>query len=107
MSAVRLMWMFVLFDLPVVEKEDRKAATDFRNYLLDDGFQMVQFSTYVRLLSGKEVLPHYVNSIKANLPEKGKVDIICITDKQYENIISWKGRSKNEPKKEGKQFLLF
>lgn len=48
------MWMFVLFDLPVVEKEDRKAATDFRNYLLDDGFQMVQFSTYVRLLSGKE-----------------------------------------------------
>ena len=61
--------MFVLFDLPVVEKEDRKAATDFRNYLLDDGFQMVQFSTYVRLLSGKEALPHYVNSIKANLPE--------------------------------------
>lgn len=38
------MWILVLFDLPVVEKQERKAATDFRNFLLDHGFSMVQFS---------------------------------------------------------------
>ena len=36
-------WLVVAFDLPVVEKEQRKAATDFRNYLIDDGYTMMQF----------------------------------------------------------------
>ena len=34
-SGYRVMWMLVMFDLPVVEKEERKAATAFRNYLLE------------------------------------------------------------------------
>ena len=36
------MWVVVMFDLPVVEKAERKAATDFRNSLLDLGFEMAQ-----------------------------------------------------------------
>ena len=43
-------WMIVAFDLPVVEKEQRKAATRFRKFLLDDGYQMLQFSVYARSL---------------------------------------------------------
>jgi CRISPR-associated protein Cas2 len=42
------MWMVVMFDLPVVEKAERKAATAFRNTLLDQGFEMSQFSVYMR-----------------------------------------------------------
>ena len=42
------MWMMVLFDLPVVEPEERKAAADFRNFLKDQGYEMAQFSVYVR-----------------------------------------------------------
>ncbi len=34
----RLMWMMVLFDLPVITKKERKAATDFRKFLLDPRF---------------------------------------------------------------------
>lgn len=30
-------WFIVAFDLPVGTKEQRKTATDFRNFLLDDG----------------------------------------------------------------------
>ena len=41
-------WLMVAFDLPVKTKEERKRATDFRNFLLDDGFQMIQFSVYAR-----------------------------------------------------------
>ena len=50
------MWMMVLFDLPVTEPEERKAATGFRNFLLDQGFEMAQFSVYVRHTSGKEAV---------------------------------------------------
>ena len=40
------MWMLVMFDLPVVQKNERKAAADFRHTLLDIGFEMSQFSVY-------------------------------------------------------------
>jgi len=33
------MWVIVMFDLPVVEKPERKAAIEFRNALLDMGFE--------------------------------------------------------------------
>lgn len=46
------MWMVVMFDLPVVEKAERKAATEFRNALLDMGFEMSQFSVYMRFCTG-------------------------------------------------------
>ena len=101
------MWMMVLFDLPVVEKEERKEATDFRKYLLEEGFSMAQFSVYVKLLSGKEAVEQYAHKICNALPNQGKVDIICLTDKQYENIISFSGRTKSKQKQVNKQYLLF
>ena len=36
------MWVWVLFDLPVLTSAERKRATRFRNDLLDLGFEMVQ-----------------------------------------------------------------
>ena len=94
LNRYELMWMMVLFDLPVVEKEERKAATDFRNFLLDNGFSMVQYSIYTRLFSGKDACEKYYNLIAKNLPSEGKVDILTITDRQYENIKSFSSRKK-------------
>jgi len=45
LSGYRLMWVAVMFDLPVVAKEERKAATDFRKLLLDLGFESCQAPT--------------------------------------------------------------
>ena len=100
------MWMLVLFDLPVVEKDERKAATDFRNFLLDHGFAMVQYSIYTKLFSGKDACEKYYKLIANNLPAEGSVDILTITDRQYSNIISYKGREKSKKILSG-QLLLF
>ena len=100
------MWMMVFFDLPVVEKEERKDASDFRNFLLNNGFSMVQYSIYTKLFSGKDVCEKYYRLIRENLPQNGKVDILTITDKQYENIISYNSGKKTQ-KKEPEQYLLF
>lgn len=40
LSGYRLMWMIVMFDLPVLEKAERVAAAKFRYTLLDMGFAM-------------------------------------------------------------------
>ena len=98
--------MMVFFDLPVVEKEERKDASDFRNFLLNNGFSMVQYSIYTKLFSGKDVCEKYYRLIRENLPQNGKVDILTITDKQYENIISYNSGKKTQ-KKEPEQYLLF
>jgi CRISPR-associated protein Cas2 len=101
------MWMIVLFDLPVVSPEERKKAALFRKSLLDQGFHMSQYSVYYRLLSGKEAAGAYVKGIQAQLPPTGKVDIITITDKQYEGIISFSGKKQEKNKKKPTQLLLF
>ena len=42
------MWVLVFFDLPTETKKERKASSDFRKYLIQDGFVMFQFSIYMR-----------------------------------------------------------
>lgn len=106
LNRYELMWMMVLFDLPVIEKKERKAATDFRNFLLDHGFSMVQYSIYTKLFSGKDACEKYYKQIVSNLPQDGKVDILTITDRQYSNIISYSSGNKIE-KKAPEQLMLF
>ncbi|MCX7775148.1 MAG: CRISPR-associated endonuclease Cas2 [Spirochaetaceae bacterium] len=101
------MWAIVIFDLPVITKADRKEASKFRKDLLDKGFQMVQLSVYFKLLSGVEELETIERYIESILPRKGKVEIIHITDRQYEDIKSFYGNVRESPKKSYTQLQLF
>lgn len=101
------MWMIVMFDLPVVESAERKAATQFRNTLLDLGFSMSQFSVYMRFCSSPAQVDTYCKRVEEALPDGGNVNIIQFTDKQYERIISFQGRAKQPDKKTPDQFDLF
>ena len=107
LSGYRLMWMVVMFDLPVVEKAERKAATEFRNTLLDMGFEMSQFSVYMRFCTSAAQVDTYCKRVEAALPEGGKVNILQFTDKQYERIVSFRGKAKLPAKKTPDQFDLF
>jgi CRISPR-associated protein Cas2 len=101
------MWVMVMFDLPVVSADDRKQATEFRNRLLDLGFEMVQFSVYARRADSTSRSGCYLQEIEAALPEGGKVQMIEFTDRQYERIRSFKGRNKCKSKLTVDQLDLF
>ena len=92
------MRMLVFFDLPVDTKEGRKSATRFRNFLLKDGFYMVQFSVYARICSGYDTVETHRRRLKQNLPENGSVRLLVITEKQYETIDILLGERKIEDK---------
>ena len=96
LSGYRLMWMMVMFDLPVMTKPERSAATKFRQFLLDEGFEMSQFSIYLRFCAGKEQAEVYTKRVEKAVPRTGKVHIVYFTDKQYKNIVCFDGR-KREP----------
>ena len=101
------MWMVVMFDLPVIEKAERKAATQFRNGLLDLGFEMSQFSVYMRFCTSPAQIETYAKRVETCLPQGGRVNILQFTDKQYERIITYHGRMKQPPNKTPDQFDLF
>lgn len=101
------MWVAVMFDLPVVEKAERKAATAFRNALLDLGFEMAQFSVYMRFCSSQGQIDTYCKRVEEALPEGGRVNVLTFTDKQYERIVSYVGKARQLAKKSPGQFDLF
>lgn len=101
------MWIFVMFDLPVGTKKQRDEATGFRNFLLDKGFEMCQFSVYARFCSGKQQYEAFVRHIQQAAPERGDIHILAFTDKQYEKIIRISGQIARDPKKNPNQLALF
>ena len=107
LSGYRLMWMLVMFDLPVLEKAERKAATDFRKALLDMGFEMSQLSVYMRFCTSQTQLDTYAKRVEGALPPGGKVNVMQFTDKQYERIISYHGRVRQAAGEAPDQFNLF
>ena len=107
LSGYRLMWMLVMFDLPVVTKKERAHATKFRNFLMDEGFDRAQYSVYLRFCSGKEQAQTYTRRVEQALPPDGNVQIIYFTDKQYENIVSFSGTRRAAANKNPAQYTLF
>ncbi len=101
------MWIFVMFDLPVTTKEQARAATKFREFLLDEGFEKSQFSVYARFCNGKEQFETYMRRVETSLPDRGDVHILSFTDRQYENIVRFSGQRRRRQRKNPDQLALF
>lgn len=77
------MWLFVFFDLPVGTKDERRLAARFRNFLKDDGYMMLQWSVYARVCRGEEAVAKHIQRVTRNMPRKGSIRALQVTDRQY------------------------
>ena len=104
----KFMRILVFFDLPVKTKPQRRKATQFRNFLIKDGYYMVQFSVYARVCNGNDMVELHKKRLKANVPDDGSIRVLVITEKQYENVETLLGRkSKYEKPIEFETLSLF
>ena len=101
------MWVLVFFDLPTETKIDRKNYSKFRKKIMDDGFQMFQFSMYIRHCSSRENSEVHIKRVKTILPSKGHIGIICVTDKQFGMMEIFRGRELIENPETAQQLELF
>ncbi len=85
------MWMMVMFDLPVTTPESRRTASAFRKDLLDMGFQMVQYSVYIRFCAAGNHIETLSKAVGRMVPSAGKVSVLTFTDKQYGRITNYNG----------------
>jgi CRISPR-associated protein Cas2 len=110
LSGYRLLWLHVLYDLPVTSKAKQKAANEFRDFLLGLGFEMSQYSVYQRCCSGKEMAEALAQQIEQHLPRYGRIHLLTITDKQYEKMKTFHGTEegmRRRKKENPNQLTLF
>lgn len=107
LSGYKLMWMIVMFDLPVLTKAQRKTANDFRLSLLDLGFLRCQLSVYGKFCTSTEQIHAVTGEVHKFLPPGGQVDILSITDRQYQKIVSFQSRKNIKNEKIPHQLELF
>ena len=106
-NAYRIMWILVMFDLPTETKMQRKNYAQFRKKMMGDGFNMFQFSMYIRHCPSKENAIVHVNRVKKIMPSEGHIGIILITDKQFGMMEVFYGQKPQRIQKPPQQLEIF
>ena len=107
LSGYRIMWMLTMFDLPVLTDFERKEATRFRNVLMELGFERTQLSVYMRFVASREQKDSLLRKIRRQLPPGGEVAIMFLTDKQFEQTVSFHGGKRRKVREKPAQYTLF
>jgi len=94
----RFMRIIVFFDLPVTTKTQRKIAADFRKFLIQDGYYMVQFSVYARVCNGYDAIDKHIKRLKSVVPDNGSIRVLVITERQYQSMYVLTGKLVEEEK---------
>lgn len=102
----RYMWMMVFFDLPVTSVDQRRSANRFRSFLKREGYDMLQWSVYARVCRGKARRDKHEKRLRDNLPPKGSVRCLIITDRQYAAMSFLVGSASAQEKASSEQLLL-
>ena len=110
MSAFRIMWLMLMFDMPTKTKKQRKSYHWFHKELEIEGYMMIQYSVYGKIFSsvesanlGKKRIKDFV---KKNI-KKGNIRLFMFTDKQFKAMDIVIGEKSIEEDNEPKQLLLF
>ena len=80
------MRIIVFFDLPIKTLEDKRVYGRFRKHLLKSGFMMLQESVYCKLALNAVAAAAVMRNINENSPDRGLVQLLTVTEKQYANM---------------------
>lgn len=101
------MRLIVLFDLPVKTKPNKRAYQQFRKFLVSDGYAMMQFSVYTRITNGLDGVQKHLARLRANLPSRGSVRAMTVTEKQYESMLFLVGKPSVQEKTVAAQMQIW
>lgn len=93
---VRAMRLIVYFDLPVKTSDDRRQYSKFRKHLQMHGFIMMQKSVYSKIAVNDSAAKAIRKDIIDHKPSKGNVQILSVSEKQYQRIEVIVGESQRE-----------
>jgi len=101
------MWLLVLYDLPVVDKPDRKIYARFHTDIRKRGYEMMQFSVYRKFVGTADRSERELTGLLKLCPKKGQVSVLQITEKQMGRITTiWDGAEQREKARPAQLVLL-
>lgn len=80
------MRIIVLFDLPMETSAEKRTYSMFRKGLIKEGFIMMQKSVYCKLVMNSSAAAVVIKGIRKIRPTSGVVQILSITENQYQKI---------------------
>jgi CRISPR-associated protein Cas2 len=80
------MRLIIMFDLPSVTKTELKNVRKWHNFLIQHGFIMMTESVYSRLMMNKSISESIKKLVRVNLPPKGDVQMLELTERQFSSI---------------------
>lgn len=101
------MRLLVFFDLPMAPKAEKRAYVQFRRFPLNDGYDMIQWPVYGRILNGIDAEKKHLARLADTLPPEGSVRAMTVTEKQYAGMRLLAGMPLFQEKKVAAQLLLF
>ena len=103
------MRVLVLFDLPTGTKAERKAAAQFRKFLISDGFDMLQYSVYSRLCPNHDVAKKHLDRVVKNVPKDtdGSIRVLMVTEHQFTTMFTVLGEKTTQERQVVAEQLAF
>lgn len=101
------MWLFVMFDLPVKTRLERRRYAQFRKHLIEEGFMALQYSVYARYYESEEATKACRRRIAAKVPELGRVRVLGVTERQFATMSVLFGKRIEPVEEPPDQLLLF
>lgn len=92
----RYMRVIVFFDLPAIEPAQKRAYAQFRKFLVQDGFFMMQESVYCKICPNQLGANALIEHIRKHSPKEGIVQVLTITEKQFAGIEIMVGDRKSD-----------
>lgn len=101
------MWLLAKFDLPVGTATQRSRYRKFREFLLQDGYLMLQYSVYARPCATTEDVEKHLARVEGKVPKEGEVRLLPITALQFARTKVYRGESEVDPEELPDQLTLF
>lgn len=92
----KIMRLMVIFDMPVQTDDQRREYRKFRDFIMDDGFGMLQYSVYVRYCPNDCDATKHIDRITKKKPKYGNIRIIKITENQFASMIMIAGEKSEQ-----------
>lgn len=103
----RPMWVLLMFDLPVKTKQQRTDANRYRNDLITDGYQRVQWSVYARFCPTVQRAKRDGQAALAKLPLRGECRVLYLTEHQWHRMVVVRHKKTASSEPEPQQLTIF
>lgn len=90
------MRILLFFDLPTLTIANKRNYIHFRKTLIKNGFFMMQESVYCKIALNMTNVNTVMRILEENKPDEGFIQILVITEKQFEKMITLLGDFESE-----------